>query len=129
MPAYKNKLRTEFARAPARHSATYPEGLRFVRGCKHDAAAHGDGLAAQQWVQQLFNRGIEGIKVCMQDGGGRFHVSFLPKHRNAGVRLSRWHGLDMRASRLLSCHPEQGLSFSSPDLHSPLPAQSPPAPH
>ena len=73
MAADKNELRTELARPPSRHAAADPEGLGFVGSGKHDPAADGDRLAAQRRVEQLLDRGIEGIEVRMEDGGCRFH--------------------------------------------------------
>src|SRR6202049_4023033 len=73
MAADKGELRTEFACLPSRHAAADPEGLGFVRSGKHNPTPYGDGLAAQRRVEQLVDRGIEGIQVCMEDGGCRFH--------------------------------------------------------
>ena len=78
MAADKNELRTEFARPPSRHAAAHPEGLGFVGSGKHDPAADGDGLAAQRRVEQLLDRGIEGVEVRMEDGGCRFHPDRSP---------------------------------------------------
>ena len=78
MAADKNELRTELARLPSRHAAADPEGLGFVRSGKHDPATDGDGLAAQRRVEQLLDRGIEGIQVRMEDGGCRCHPDRSP---------------------------------------------------
>ena len=78
MAADKDELRTEFARLPSRHAAADSEGPGFVRSRKHDPAADGDGLAAQGRVEQLLDRGIEGVKVCMEYGGCRFHPNRSP---------------------------------------------------
>src|SRR5207237_3133605 len=69
MAADKSELRTEFARLPSRHAAADPEGLGFVRSGKHNPSADGDRLATQRRVEQLLDRGVEGIEVCMEDGG------------------------------------------------------------
>ena len=74
MAADENELRAELARPPPRHSAADPESLGFVGGGKHDPAADGDRLAAQRRVEQLLDRGIEGVEVRMEDGGHRFHA-------------------------------------------------------
>src|SRR5882757_10966915 len=73
MAADKSELRTEFARAPPRHAATNPEGLGFVGSGQHNPSTDGDGLAAQRRVEQLLDRGIEGIQVRMEDGGRHTH--------------------------------------------------------
>ena len=78
MAADKDQLRTELARPPSRHAAADPEGLGFVRSGKHNPTADGDGLAAQRRVEQLLDRGIEGIQVRMEDGGCRFHPDRSP---------------------------------------------------
>src|ERR1700676_2461299 len=77
MPVDKGELRTEFARPPSRHAAADPEGPGFVRRGKHDPAADRDSLAAQGGVEQLLDRGVEGIKVGMEYGGGRFHPNLI----------------------------------------------------
>src|SRR5437016_12400071 len=74
----KNELRTEPARLPSRHAAADPEGLGFVRSGKHNPTTDGDRLATQRRVEQLLDRGIEGIQVCMKDGGYRFHPDRSP---------------------------------------------------
>ena len=61
------QLRTQLARPPSRHAAAHPERFRLVGGGKHDAAADGDRLAAQRRVEQLLDRGVEGVEVGMQD--------------------------------------------------------------
>jgi len=78
MAVDKSELRTEFARLPSRHAAADPEGLGFIRSGKYDPAADGDGLAAQGRVEQLLDRGIEGIQVCMEDGGCCSHPDRSP---------------------------------------------------
>ena len=86
MAADKSQLRTEFARLPSRHAAADPEGLGFVRSGKHNPTTDGDGLAAQRRVEQLLDRGIEGIQVCMEDGGCRFHPDRSPVTFREGSR-------------------------------------------
>ena len=73
MTADEDQLRTKLARPPSRHAAADSECLGFVRSGKHNPAADGDGLAAQRRIEQLLDRGIEGIEVRMEDGGCRFH--------------------------------------------------------
>ena len=73
MAADKDQVRAELARPEARHAARDPERLGFVGSGQHHAAADGDGLAAQRRVEQLLDRGIEGVEVRVEDGGGRFH--------------------------------------------------------
>jgi hypothetical protein len=76
----KDQLRTELARPPSRHAPADSEGPGFIRRGKHDSTADGDGLAAQRRIEQLLDRGIEGVEVRMEDGRGRFHPS--PRLRN-----------------------------------------------
>ena len=71
--ADEGQLWTELAGAPPRHAAADPEGLGFIGSGQHDSAPDGDGLAAQGRIQQLLDRGVEGIEVCVEDGGCRFH--------------------------------------------------------
>jgi len=78
MAADKSELRTELARLPSRHAAVHPEGLGFIRSGKHNPTPDGDGLAAQRRVEQLLDRGTEGIQVCVEDGGCRFHPNRSP---------------------------------------------------
>ena len=73
MAADEDELGTQRARLPPRHAAADPERLGFVGRGEHDPAADGDRLAAQRRVEQLLDRGIEGIEVGMEDGGCRFH--------------------------------------------------------
>ena len=73
MAADENQVRTELARPPSRHAAAHPEGLGLVGSGEHDPAADGDRLAAQRRVEQLLDRGVEGVEVRMEDGGCRFH--------------------------------------------------------
>ena len=69
MAANKNELRAELARLPSRHTPADPEGLGFVGSGEHNSATDGDGLAAQGRIEQLLDRGIEGIQVRMKDRG------------------------------------------------------------
>src|SRR5262249_29753692 len=69
----KSELRTEFARPPPRHPASDPEGLGFIRSGKHNPATNGNRPAEQRWVEQLLDRGVEGVQVRMEDSGYRFH--------------------------------------------------------
>jgi hypothetical protein len=73
MATDKNELRTELARPKARHAACDPERFGFVGSGQHHPAADGNGLTAQRRVEQLLDRGIEGVEVRVEDGGGRFH--------------------------------------------------------
>jgi len=84
MAVDKNELRTEPARLPSRHAAADPERLGFVRSGKHNPAPYGDGLAAQRRVEQLLDRGIEGVQVCMEDAGNRFHPNRSPVTSRGG---------------------------------------------
>src|SRR6266481_9525762 len=78
MAVDKSELRTELAGLPSRHAAADPESPGFVRSGKHNSTTDGDRLAAQRRVEQLLDRGIEGIQVCMEDGGYRFHPDRSP---------------------------------------------------
>lgn len=71
--ADEDELRTKLASLPSRHCAAYPESLCFIRCCEHNAATDRDWPAAQRGVQQLFDRRIKRIEVCMKDGRGCFH--------------------------------------------------------
>jgi hypothetical protein len=71
--ADEDQLRAELAGAPSRHPAVHAEGLGFVGGGKHDAAADGDRPAAQRRVEELLDRGVEGVEIRMEDGGNRCH--------------------------------------------------------
>ena len=78
MAADEDELRAELARPPPRHPAAHPERLGLVGGGQHDPAADGDRLAAQRRVEQLLDRGVEGVQVRMEDGGCRFHADTSP---------------------------------------------------
>src|SRR6266446_6472327 len=73
MAVDKSELRTELARVPSRHAAADSEGLGFVRSGEHNPATDGDGFAAQRRIEKLLDRGVEGIKVRMEDGGHTCH--------------------------------------------------------
>jgi hypothetical protein len=62
----KDQLRAELARPPSRHASADSEVLGFVRCGKYDPVADSNGFAAQRRVEQLFDRGIKGIKVRMK---------------------------------------------------------------
>ena len=83
--ADENQLRAELARLPARHAAAHAEGLGFVRSGKHDTAADRDRLAAQGRVEQLLDRGVEGIQVSMEDGGRR-SIPTVQMEQNENMR-------------------------------------------
>lgn len=68
--ADEDQLRAELARLTAGHAAAHAEDLRLIGGGKHHAAADRDRLAAQRRVEQLLDRGVEGVEIGMQDGGG-----------------------------------------------------------
>src|SRR6187200_2759219 len=72
--ADKHEVGTELPRAPSRHAAAYAEGPRFVGGREHDAAADRNRSAAQARVEQLFDRGIKGVEVRVENGGGGTHL-------------------------------------------------------
>jgi hypothetical protein len=69
MAADKSQLRTELARSPSRHAATDSEGLGFVRSGEHNPATHGNRPAAQRRVEQLLDRGVEGVQIRVKDSG------------------------------------------------------------
>ena len=85
--ALESTFRTEFASLPSRHAAADPKGLGFVRSGKHNPSADGDRLAAQRRVEQLLDRGIEGIEVRMEDGSCRSHPDRSPVVFRGGSRL------------------------------------------
>ena len=92
MAADKDQVRAELARPEARHAAGDPEGLGFVGSGQHDAAADGDGLAAQRRVEQLLDRGIEGVEVRVEDGGCRFHAAAHPRRIFVRPRVAKRSG-------------------------------------
>jgi hypothetical protein len=73
MAADENELRTKLARAPSGHAAANAEGSGLIRSREHHAAADGDRLAPQRRIEQLLDRGIEGVEVRVEDRGLRFH--------------------------------------------------------
>jgi hypothetical protein len=75
--AGEDKARAEFARAATGHAAPDAEGARLVRRRQHDAAAHRDRLAAQFRLQQLLDRGVEGVQVSMQNRGAHGTICSL----------------------------------------------------
>jgi hypothetical protein len=54
-----------------RHPAAHAQNPGLVGCGQHDAATDGNRLAPERRVEQLLDRGIEGIEIRMQDGG--FH--------------------------------------------------------
>ena len=79
MAADEDQVRAELARPPSRHAAAHPERLGLVRSGEHDPAADGDRLAAQGRVEQLLDRGVEGVEIRMEDGGCGFHPGRSPR--------------------------------------------------
>jgi hypothetical protein len=69
MAADKSQLRTELARSSSCHTATDSEGPGFVRSGEHNPTAHSDRPAAQRRVEQLLDRGIEGVQIRVEDRG------------------------------------------------------------
>ncbi len=67
--ADEDELRTELARLAARHAALRAERLGLVGRCQHHAATDRDRLAAQARIEELLDRGIEGVQIGMEDGG------------------------------------------------------------
>ena len=65
--ADEKKIATELPGPPSGHAAADAVASRFIGSCQHHAAAYGDWPVPQRRVQQLFNRGIEGIEIGMQD--------------------------------------------------------------
>ena len=65
------QFRAELARPPSRHPTANPESPGLVGSGKHDPATDGDGPAAQRRVEQLLDRGVEGVQVLVEDGGHR----------------------------------------------------------
>jgi hypothetical protein len=102
--ADKYELRTDRARLPSRHAAADSEGPGFVRSRKHDPAADGDGLAAQRRVEQLLDRGIEGIEVRMEYGGCRFHPNRSPaKTRKTILVFEAARSRNIKRTRVDDC--------------------------
>ena len=87
MAADKNELRTEFARPPSRHAAADPEGPGFVGSGKHNPAANGDRPATLGRLEQLLDRGVEGVQVRMEDRRYPFHPDSSISHAFANSRF------------------------------------------
>src|SRR5262249_33852892 len=92
MAADKDQVRAEFVRPESRHAARDSEGFCFVGSGKHHTAADGDRLAAQRRVEQLLDRGIEGVEVRVKDGGCRFHPGSSPSEISKKSRCGRPFG-------------------------------------
>jgi hypothetical protein len=124
MAADKGELRTELARLPSRHAAAHPEGLGFVRSGKHDPTTDGNGLAKQRRVEQLLDRGIEGIQVCMENGRCCFHLDLSPRcSREALAKHNenmRWR-LSSCAQRVCLISPAAGVQRTRVRFASPSP--------
>src|SRR5215510_1103312 len=73
MTTDEDQLRTKLARPTPRHAAADSECFSLVRCGQHNSAANGNGFAAQRWIDQLFDRCIEGIKVGVKDSGCCVH--------------------------------------------------------
>ena len=73
VPADEDELRAQLARLAAGHAAVDTECLGFVGGREDHAAADGDRLAPQAGIEQLLDRGVEGVEIGMEDGGLRLH--------------------------------------------------------
>src|SRR5436190_14073000 len=78
--ADKYEVGTELPRAPSGHAASYAEGPRFIGRREHDAAADRNRLAAQARVEQLFDRRIKSVEVCVENGGYREPVRHYTHH-------------------------------------------------
>ena len=100
MAADENELRAELARPPSRHAAVHAEGLGLVGRREHDPAADRDRLAAQRRIEQLLDRGIEGVEIGMEDGGDRVHPDNPPACLGASA-TGRVAGNIKRTSRRL----------------------------
>jgi hypothetical protein len=77
MAGNKNELRAELARSSAWHTPADPAGPGFVGSGEDNSATDSDGAAAQGWIEQLLDRSIERIQVCMKDRGCRFQLFFV----------------------------------------------------
>ena len=66
--ADKDQLRAKLPRASSRHPAAHAKNPGLVGSGQHDAATDGNRLAPERRVEQLLDRGIEGIEIRMQDG-------------------------------------------------------------
>jgi hypothetical protein len=83
VPADEDELRAQLARPQAGHAAAHAEGPGLVGRREHHAAPDGDRPAPQARIEQLLDRGVEGVQVGVQDGGPRLHdVTTIPRpHR------------------------------------------------
>ena len=77
MAVDKDQVRAKLARAPSRHAAADAERLGLVGRGEHDAAADRDRFAAQERVEQLLDRCVEGVEVGVEDGGRRVHAELF----------------------------------------------------
>src|SRR5262249_25891082 len=73
MTTNEDQLRTKLARPPPRHAAADSECFSLVRCSQHNSAANGNGFAAQRWIDQLFDRCIEGIEIGVKNSGCCVH--------------------------------------------------------
>jgi hypothetical protein len=72
-----------------RHAAPHPKRFGLIGGRKYDATAYGNRLAAQGRVEQLLNRGIEGVEVGMQNGAALQPSDWSMAHRQSAPRFGR----------------------------------------
>lgn len=90
----KLELGTEFSSLPTRHPPTNPERFCLVRSGQHYPAANCNRKTPQGGIQKLFDRGVEGIKVSVENGGGIIHSRHCIEHMfdvstTASIRLLR----------------------------------------
>jgi hypothetical protein len=64
-----------------------PESLGFVRSSEHNPAANGDRPATQRRIEQLLDRGVEGVQVRMEDRRYPFHPDSSISHAFANSRF------------------------------------------
>src|SRR5262249_49775220 len=69
VPADEAQVWAQLAGPPSRHAAAHAGGFGLVGRGEHTPAADSDRPAAQRRVAELFDRGIEGIEVRMEDRG------------------------------------------------------------
>ena len=74
MTTNEDQLRTKLARPTPRHATSDSECFSLVRCGQHNSAANSNGFAAQQRIEQLFDRCIEGIEVGVKDSGCCVHA-------------------------------------------------------
>ena len=98
MSADEHEVGTELPRAASGHAAAYAKGSRFVGGRKHDTAADRNRLAAQARVEQLFDRRVKGVEVCVENGGGGESVRHHTHHSADASRDSSSAGPTPRRS-------------------------------